>query len=89
MDLKLSICSALRCLFYSFLHYCARSVPHLSDSRRFMFMSVCAFCVSVQNPCADQNGGCMHECRVDGGRAHCDCKVGYILAEDGKTCEGK
>lgn len=31
----------------------------------------------------------MHECRVDGGRAHCDCKVGYILAEDGKTCEGK
>lgn len=31
----------------------------------------------------------MHECRVDGGRAHCDCKVGYILVEDGKTCEGK
>lgn len=31
----------------------------------------------------------MHECRVDGGKAHCDCKVGYILAEDGKTCEGK
>ncbi len=54
-----------------------------------MFMTVCAFCVAVQNPCADQNGGCMHECRVDGGKAHCDCKVGYILAEDGKTCEGK
>lgn len=30
----------------------------------------------------------MHECRVDGGKAHCDCKAGYILAEDRKTCEG-
>ncbi|KAG7254983.1 hypothetical protein CRUP_013100, partial [Coryphaenoides rupestris] len=40
----------------------------------------------LQDPCADQNGGCMHECRVDGGRAHCDCKVGYLLAEDSKTC---
>lgn len=50
---------------------------------------VCAFCGAVHNPCAVQNGGCMHECRVDGGRAHCDCKAGYILAEDRKTCEGK
>lgn len=49
---------------------------------------VCALCVAVQNPCADQNGGCMHECRVDGGKAHCDCKAGFILAEDRKTCEG-
>lgn len=31
----------------------------------------------------------MHECRADGGKAHCDCKVGYILADDKKTCEGK
>ena len=31
----------------------------------------------------------MHECRVDGGNAHCDCKGGYKLAEDGKTCEGE
>lgn len=30
----------------------------------------------------------MHECRVDGGKAHCDCKAGFILAEDRKTCEG-
>lgn len=52
-------------------------------------LCVCAFCVAVLNPCADQNGGCMHECRVDGGKAHCNCKVGYILAEDKKTCEGK
>lgn len=47
------------------------------------------FVVAVQNPCADQNGGCVHECRADGGKAHCDCKAGYILAEDGKTCQGK
>lgn len=48
----------------------------------------CVFCVTVQDPCAEQNGGCLHDCRVDGGKAHCDCKVGYLLAEDGKTCEG-
>lgn len=47
-----------------------------------------AFYVTVQNPCANQNGGCMHECRVDGGKPFCDCKFGYLLAEDGKTCEG-
>lgn len=31
----------------------------------------------------------MHECRADGGKAHCDCKAGFTLAADGKTCEGK
>lgn len=30
----------------------------------------------------------MHDCRVDGGNAHCDCRVGYLLAEDGRFCEG-
>ncbi len=65
-------------------------VPLLTYTGIFMCVCVCVcICAAVQNPCADQNGGCMHECRVDGGRAHCDCKVGYILAEDGKTCEGK
>lgn len=50
----------------------------------------CVFCChAVHNPCAEQNGGCMHECRVDGSRVHCECKVGYILAEDGKTCQGR
>ncbi|MEQ2164342.1 hypothetical protein GOODEAATRI_005691, partial [Goodea atripinnis] len=39
------------------------------------------------NPCANQNGGCMHECRVDGGNPFCNCKPGYLLGEDGKTCE--
>lgn len=46
-------------------------------------------CCAVHNPCAEHNGGCMHECRVDGGRAHCDCKEGYILGEDRKTCRGR
>lgn len=46
-------------------------------------------CFSVQDPCAEHNGGCMHMCHPDGGKAHCDCNAGYILAEDGKTCEGK
>lgn len=31
----------------------------------------------------------MHMCRVDGGNAHCDCRPGYLLAEDSKTCQGK
>lgn len=31
----------------------------------------------------------MDICRVDGGKAHCDCKVGYGLSEDQKSCHGK
>lgn len=31
----------------------------------------------------------MHDCRLDGARLYCDCRVGFILAEDGKTCRGK
>ena len=55
----------------------------------YVCVSVClCVCVTVANPCSDQNGGCMHMCLPDGSRAHCDCKVGFLLAEDGKTCEG-
>lgn len=41
------------------------------------------------NPCAVQNGGCMQECRLDGTRPRCHCRVGFILAEDRKTCQGR
>ena len=51
--------------------------------------SLCLFSGAVQNPCAVENGGCMHDCRPDGTRAHCDCRVGFVLAEDRKTCQGK
>lgn len=49
----------------------------------------CLFSGAVQDPCAVQNGGCMHDCRLDGTRPHCACRVGFILAEDRKTCQGK
>lgn len=47
------------------------------------------FSGAVSNPCAVQNGGCMHECRLDGTRPRCGCRVGFILAEDRKTCQGR
>lgn len=47
------------------------------------------FSAAVRNPCAVQNGGCMHDCRLDGARLYCDCRVGFVLAEDRKTCRGK
>lgn len=84
--------SALRCKtvgFYSFPLCYVWSFPHFTVSVRVYVYERELFCVTVQDPCADQNGGCMHECRADGGKAHCDCKVGYTLAADGKTCEGK
>lgn len=31
----------------------------------------------------------MHECRLDGTGPHCHCRLGFILAEDRKTCQGK
>lgn len=79
VDLKLFICSALRCRTVRFY----TTVPKV-----MIYVYECASCVTVKDPCADQNGGCMHECQVDDGKAHCDCKAGYILADDGKTCEG-
>ena len=50
---------------------------------------VTPLCVAVRSPCAERNGGCMHTCRNDGGRALCECNHGYQLAEDNRTCEGK
>lgn len=70
--------------FYSLAHF---SVLRLTPQDLCSWVWAC--CAAVQNPCAVQNGGCMHGCRADGGKAHCDCKVGFILAEDRKTCQGK
>lgn len=47
------------------------------------------FSAAGRNACAVQNGGCMHDCRLDGTTLYCECRVGFILAEDRKTCQGK
>ena len=39
--------------------------------------------------CATDNGGCDQICVNKPGSFECQCKEGYTLAEDGKTCNGK
>ena len=38
--------------------------------------------------CATDNGGCDQICVNKPGSFECQCKEGYTLAEDGKTCNG-
>ncbi len=37
--------------------------------------------------CAEDNGGCSHECYTTYGESFCMCPAGFTLAEDWKTCE--
>ena len=39
--------------------------------------------------CANNNGECEHNCTNTEGSFYCTCKVGYILANDNRSCEGK
>ena len=42
-------------------------------------------CVGV-DLCADDNGGCSHECYTTYGQSFCMCPAGYKLGDDWKTC---
>uniref|UniRef100_A0A915J0Y4 Uncharacterized protein n=1 Tax=Romanomermis culicivorax TaxID=13658 RepID=A0A915J0Y4_ROMCU len=42
------------------------------------------------NPCQENNGGCSHVCKHDGGSGvRCECLTGWELQDDQKTCLGK
>lgn len=48
-----------------------------------------AVCAEV-NPCSTNNGGCAHTCVFNyNGRYHCECRSGYQLNSDNRTCSGK
>ena len=38
--------------------------------------------------CGVNNGGCQHTCVSSEGTHHCECKSGYQLNSDGRTCTG-
>ena len=40
------------------------------------------------NECGVNNGGCQHTCVSSEGTHHCECKSGYQLNSDGRTCTG-
>ncbi|XP_017328722.1 CD248 molecule, endosialin a [Ictalurus punctatus] len=46
------------------------------------------FCsdISKISWCDKDNGGCHHYCIEDGKHYYCDCKEGFLLAEDGVSC---
>jgi len=41
------------------------------------------------NECKQHNGGCQQLCVNEHASFHCECKPGYRLQKDGKTCSGK
>ena len=41
------------------------------------------------NECEISNGGCQHQCRNTNGSYLCQCKGGFFLDSNGKTCIGK
>ena len=42
------------------------------------------------NECADEGSNdCSHRCVNSVGSFHCGCNIGFVLQEDGYTCNGK
>ena len=41
------------------------------------------------NECATSNGGCEHQCKNTNGSYICQCKKGFFLDGNAKTCSGK
>ena len=41
------------------------------------------------NECNTNNGGCSQSCVNTLGGYYCTCNSGYVLAGNGKTCNGK
>ena len=41
------------------------------------------------NECKRHNGGCQQLCVNEHASFHCECKSGYQLQKDGKSCSGK
>ncbi|XP_015230428.1 PREDICTED: complement component C1q receptor-like [Cyprinodon variegatus] len=44
------------------------------------------FCKPGPKSCGQNNGGCEHECRLQGETARCLCREGHELDEDGFSC---
>lgn len=42
-------------------------------------------CVTAQDPCKQDNGGCQHICYRTPAGAVCDCHMGFELANNSKT----
>ena len=41
------------------------------------------------NECVISNGGCEHQCKNTNGSYICQCKKGFFLDGNAKTCSGK
>ena len=53
----------------------------------YLYNSIFLF-IPDNNECATGNGGCDQICVNKPGSFECQCKEGYTLDEDGKTCLG-
>jgi len=60
------------------------SLPRLSC----IILAVCLPPLDVDE-CAVVNGGCQQGCVNTQGSFHCQCRAGYRLHADGRTCIGK
>ena len=40
------------------------------------------------NECSTNNGGCQHSCINSVGSYECQCRSGYQLSSDGRSCPG-
>lgn len=45
-------------------------------------------CCADVNECDVGNGGCSQLCVNTDGNSYCRCNPGYVLDNDGKTCNG-
>ena len=63
------------------VHLCKRSI--------FLFSQILFYFCLDDNQCSNGNGGCDHKCTNKIPDFECDCRQGYVLEKDGKTCKGK
>ena len=55
----------------------------------FIYFVCNTFVYSDIDECATDNGGCTQTCTNNKGSYVCSCEDGYILADDGKGCNGR
>ena len=60
----------------------------MPDENAYTCNRLFLICTLDVNECAIANGGCEHECINTEGSFYCDCRDGYMLESNNRTCEG-
>ena len=79
-----------KCIVMSYTHTraCVHALHTHAHTRVLLYIHWMAFIFSDVNECDNTYHGCHHDCVNTNGSYVCICYDGFILTEDGRSCEG-